>query len=82
MQKLNLAVISRKLISNLNPADLLIELARRGVKLDAAKHVLNGRAECPHCGHRGSIEKDFGVRVMRGAVWPQSWCKACRAGHH
>ncbi len=72
--------LTRKTIAALNPSDLLVELARRGVKVEDATGVLKGKAECPHCGHKGPIEKDFGVRIMRGHVWPQSWCKGCRAG--
>ena len=37
------------------------------------------RATCPHCGHNGFVAKDFGTRVVRGTVYPQSWCRTCRA---
>lgn len=70
--------ISRVAISKLTPSDLLVELARRGLKMDDAKVILKGKATCPHCDHKGPIETDFGIRIMRGTVWPQSWCKSCR----
>lgn len=70
--------LTRNEISKLSAAELLIELRRRGLKLEDAA-VTKGRATCPNCGHNGPIEKDFGVRIMRGQAWPQSWCKECRA---
>lgn len=41
--------------------------------------VVSGRGHCPHCGHRGPQERDFGFRVARGEMKPQSWCRKCRA---
>lgn len=73
--------LTRASISKMSHSELLIELARRGLKLEDAKAVLKGKATCPHCNHTGPIEKDFGVRIMRGAVWPQSWCRKCRGTH-
>lgn len=73
--------LSRVAISKMTASELLIELARRGLKLEDAKQVLKGKATCPHCDHTGPIESDFGVRIMRGAVWPQSWCRKCRGTH-
>lgn len=37
------------------------------------------RATCPNCGHHGSVEHDFGTRVVRGTTYPQSWCRVCRS---
>jgi hypothetical protein len=34
---------------------------------------------CPKCGKKGTIDPDFGVRVVRGVERHQSWCKECRA---
>ena len=33
---------------------------------------------CPHCGHTGPIDPDFGVKLVRGIAYKQSWCKNCR----
>lgn len=72
-------------LAKLNTKQLMAELAKRmrtePVGLDEPR-VLNGYATCPHCGHRGPIARDFGTRVMRGALWPQSWCRTCRAGRN
>ncbi len=61
-------------------ADLVAELLKRGVKVLPGFDLNRSKAECPHCGHIGPIEADFGTRVMRGEIWPQSWCRACRSG--
>lgn len=37
------------------------------------------RRTCPKCGHEGPVDPDFGVKVRRGLVHAQSWCKKCRA---
>lgn len=37
------------------------------------------QACCPHCGHKGPIETDFGFRLMKGQKKAQSWCRACRS---
>lgn len=71
--------LSRELVSSLSPTELLIEMARRGITALPEKNILLGSSTCPHCGHTGVIEKDFGIRVMRGEVWPQSWCRGCRS---
>ncbi len=34
---------------------------------------------CPRCGRTGSLDKDFGTRVLGGRRRPQSWCRACRS---
>ncbi len=34
--------------------------------------------ECPRCHHVGEVQRDFGTRVIRGEVRPQSWCRQCR----
>lgn len=71
--------LTRSFLSSLSPSDLVAELTARGVKQVEVTH-LKGITTCPHCGHEGPIEKDFGIRIMRGEVWPQSWCRTCRAG--
>lgn len=71
--------ITRTEISNLSPSELLIELARRGIKQPALPAMLKAKTVCPHCDTEGQVEKDFGVRVLRGEVKPQSWCRECRA---
>ena len=76
------APLTRAAISKMNAHQLLIELHRRGVNIEDAKSVLRGKSTCPNCGHEGPIERDFGVRVMRGALWPQSWCRKCRGQTH
>lgn len=63
----------------MTPTELMVELAKRGVKA-VNLEGLKGISVCPHCGHTGPVTQDFGVRVMRGEVWPQSWCRICRAG--
>ena len=73
--------LTRAAISKMNAHQLLIELHRRGVNIEDAKSVLRGKSTCPNCGHQGPIERDFGVRIMRGAVWAQSWCRKCRGAH-
>ncbi|MGQ0507364.1 MAG: hypothetical protein ACT4TC_18820 [Myxococcaceae bacterium] len=37
-----------------------------------------GERECPRCHRVGWIDTDFGTRIIRGEVKPQSWCRACR----
>jgi hypothetical protein len=34
---------------------------------------------CPRCGRTGSLDKDFGTRVLDGRRRPQSWCRTCRS---
>lgn len=37
------------------------------------------RAECPRCGHVGTVKQSFGVkRVASGEERAQSWCRRCR----
>ncbi len=61
--------------------DMAKELERRGIKqMPTRRHLLTGKSECPHCGHKGPIERDFGTRVLRGDVVPQSWCRICASG--
>lgn len=60
-------------------AELIQELRKRGVT-ELPHFKMTDRAECPRCGKRGPIDRDFGTRVMRGTLWPQSWCRDCRAG--
>lgn len=81
MKTQNVAPLTRAAISKMNAHQLLIELHRRGVNIEDAKSVLRGKSSCPNCGHTGPIERDFGVRIMRGAVWAQSWCRKCRGAH-
>lgn len=42
-----------------------------------------GNKNCTHGrggnSYEGPVEPDFGVRVVRGVVRKQSWCKRCRA---
>jgi len=74
--------LTRELISEMSTNELFVELAKRGAGLqnpDSVKRMLSQWTTCPHCGHRGPIDKDFGTRVMRGEVHPQSWCRRCRA---
>jgi len=71
--------LTRSQMSKLSPAELIIELGKRGIKAFDGSD-LKGRTTCPHCGHEGPIERDFGIRVMRGSIWPQSWCRTCRTG--
>lgn len=61
-----------------DPADLLLEVLARGVKVMPPENLMNKRTTCPHCGEEGQVAKDFGVRVLGGTVRPQSWCRECR----
>lgn len=61
-----------------DPADLLLEVLARGVKVMPPENLLNRQAQCPHCGEKGKVASDFGVRVLGGTVRPQSWCRDCR----
>lgn len=72
--------LTRHDVMEMSPGDLIIELNKRGVKMEELKGMVHGKAVCPNCDHEGPIAKDFGVRIMRGAIWPQSWCRDCRAG--
>lgn len=74
--------LTRSDIALLSPTDLIVELARRGIKAVPHTHTMKGRSTCPRCEHEGPIDRDFGVRVMRGEVKPQSWCRVCRANPH
>lgn len=68
-------------LTKLSHVELARELERRGIKkLPKSKHLMLAHAECPRCHYRGPIERDFGTRVLRGEVVPQSWCRLCRAG--
>lgn len=58
---------------------LAVALAARLSGSDAPARQSLGRATCPNCSHHGSVEHDFGTRVVRGTTYPQSWCRACRA---
>lgn len=58
---------------------LAVALAAQLSGVQAPARQTMGRATCPNCGHHGSIEHDFGTRVVRGTTYPQSWCKPCRA---
>lgn len=72
--------LTREEISKLSNQDLYLELAKRGIERMPTRANFAGLTQCPHCGHTGPIEKDFGTRVMRGEVYPQSWCSPCRSG--
>lgn len=37
-----------------------------------------GDKKCPHCGDTKNIMRDFGIRVYRGKLGIQSWCRQCR----
>lgn len=62
----------------IDPADLLQEIVDRGVRTLPDLSLLAKKTECPHCGIKGSVGKDFGVRVLGGTVRAQSWCRECR----
>lgn len=34
---------------------------------------------CPRCGRTAPTEEAFGMRLVDGALRPQSWCRACRS---
>lgn len=34
---------------------------------------------CPKCEKSGPVEPMFGTKPIRGVIYPQSWCKHCRA---
>ncbi len=72
--------LTRAVVAELSNTELIQELASRGVTTTPPENLLTGKATCPKCGHHGKIEADFGTRVMRGSVWPQSWCRLCRGG--
>lgn len=61
-----------------DPADLLLEVLARGVRVMPPSNLLTKKSTCPHCGIIGVVSKDFGVRVLGGTVRPQSWCRECR----
>jgi hypothetical protein len=67
-------------LRNVAPEDLIQELIDRGVTavLPSPSALLNKLSECPHCGKKGKVGKEFGVRVLGGTVRPQSWCRDCR----
>lgn len=60
------------------PEDLLLEIIERGVTTMPPLNLLKRETECPHCGIKGQVARDFGVRVLGGTVRPQSWCRECR----
>ncbi len=35
--------------------------------------------ECPRCHRTGEVDRDFGMRMVRGEARPQSWCRGCRS---
>lgn len=65
-------------LKSVAPEDLLLEIIERGVTTMPPLNLLNKTTECPHCGIRGKVAKDFGVRVLGGTVRAQSWCRECR----
>jgi hypothetical protein len=67
-------------LRNVAPEDLIQELIDRGVTaaLPSPSQLLNKLSECPHCGKKGKVGKEFGVRVLGGTVRSQSWCRDCR----
>jgi hypothetical protein len=60
------------------PEDLLLEIIERGVTVMPPLNLLTRESECPHCGMKGKVGRDFGVRVLGGTVRAQSWCRDCR----
>jgi len=36
---------------------------------------------CPRCQTKGAVGKLFGFRSMRGKLYAQSYCQACRTKH-
>ncbi len=60
------------------PEDLLLEIIERGVTTMPPLNLMRQTTTCPHCGVKGQVAKDFGVRVLAGTVRPQSWCRECR----
>lgn len=67
-----------QILNAVDPADLLMEVLARGVRVMPPENLLNKITECPHCGIKGKVAKDFGVRVLGGTVRAQSWCRECR----
>lgn len=67
-------------LRNAAPEDLIQELVDRGAttNIPNPSALLNKLTECPHCGKKGKVGKDFGIRVLGGTVRPQSWCRDCR----
>ena len=79
---MRVAYVSRaealKTIKNVAPEDLLQELLDRGVSSFPDVSLLRRTTECPHCGKKGAVSKDFGVRILGGKIRAQSWCRECR----
>lgn len=73
--------LTRNDFETLKDAELFLELAKRGFAdvPPEVKKFLTQKTTCPHCDKRGEVQKDFGTRIMRGEVYPQSWCRDCRA---
>lgn len=93
MTKMITNPLTKNDIARMSHQELVLELAMRGYikrgpgrpmgsknKAKNDRKAMNGKSSCPHCGHEGPIEKDFGTRTMRGEVFSQSWCRDCRAG--
>lgn len=38
------------------------------------------QTRCNKCGKVGMVDPDFGIRLVRGIVRKQAWCKECRSG--
>ncbi len=57
-----------------------LRLTADAVRVEGADAVAApSTTRCPHCGHCGDVDADFGWRILRGERLPQSWCKGCRA---
>lgn len=70
--------ITRKMLADVTPSDLVLALADHGVT-EAQLKTLKDHSTCPHCDHYGPTLQDFGVRILNGTVKTQSWCRECRS---